>query len=857
MRRFRSLEPIRNFCRSLLPGATLNRSRQWRFAFILGLGLIVCAMTAHAQPRRRAPGGYSVSKVEAVKETAALMPPHGVVSIQPAARWEESLATGNGIMGALLAGDPTTETLIANHCKLWLPLGSREVVPDIGKSLPEMRKIIGEQGYRAGQDFFYQQAKEQGWDGKLVWTDKFHPGFFLNVVAPPQGAVTAFARVEDFSTGEVRAQWHDDRGAFSRRVFVSRLDNVIALKFTGPAGQVACTVRMQPVANELIKSTVAHAKDLITCHNVYVNGKGGYDGAVRVVAAGGTARCDGESIKIEGADSVTLIMRIEPYTTTDPAQMEKTLAALTSALSKIKMDYDALLVPHAKAHGAIFNRVALDLGATPAERGMSSEALLALAKTEKRLPPALLERMYDGSRFVYLCAAGPETPPNLFGIWTGTWQPAWSGDYTLDTNLQLDVEAAYSANMAECMTGYFKLFESFLPDFRTNAKNLYGCRGIMSGSRASNNGLNLHWGGGWPGMFWTPGAPWIAHWFYDQYQYTGDKKFLAEHAIPFMKECALFYEDFLKGTEDASGHVVFRPSFSAENGAPTDNATQDISICRELLTNLIAGCQTLGIEQDGVKRWQALLAKLPPYLFSDEEKYLGQLKEWTVPGVKERNNHRHLMHLYGAFESQEFSEEADAKLFQAARLALLNRIAESREDATHGRMHTGLSAASLGMGNEAYARLSLQAVGNSMYASMVASHNSGGKTLCDDGNGATPEIVNRLVVQSKLGRLALLPAIPDALPKGTLKGTRARGRIGLDRVSWDMPAGTLEAELTSDVAQKIALVLPPGMVVDALTVDGQAVTPTAQGVRKQGCGLALPAGKTVKIEAKFHPMAAK
>ena len=67
-----------------------------------------------------------------VADCAALMPKHGTVSLYPAKRWEDSLATGNGRMGALLAGDPQQETLIVNHCKMWLPLGSREVLPDVG-----------------------------------------------------------------------------------------------------------------------------------------------------------------------------------------------------------------------------------------------------------------------------------------------------------------------------------------------------------------------------------------------------------------------------------------------------------------------------------------------------------------------------------------------------------------------------------------------------------------------------------------------------------------------------------------------------------------------------------------------------
>lgn len=37
------------------------------------------------------------------------------------------MVTGNGRMGALMFGDPENETITANHCCLFLPLGRRSV----------------------------------------------------------------------------------------------------------------------------------------------------------------------------------------------------------------------------------------------------------------------------------------------------------------------------------------------------------------------------------------------------------------------------------------------------------------------------------------------------------------------------------------------------------------------------------------------------------------------------------------------------------------------------------------------------------------------------------------------------------
>ena len=51
----------------------------------------------------------------------------------------------------------------------------------------------------------------------------------------------------------------------------------------------------------------------------------------------------------------------------------------------------------------------------------------------------------------------------------------------------------------------------------------------------------------------------------------------------------------------------------------------DISVCREVLTNLIEASKTLGIEADNIPKWQAILDKLPPYLYEPD----GTLKEWA------------------------------------------------------------------------------------------------------------------------------------------------------------------------------------------------------------------------------------
>ena len=249
--------------------------------------------------------------------------------------------------------------------------------------------------------------------------------------------------------------------------------------------------------------------------------------------------------------------------------------------------------------------------------------------------------MYDAGRYMFICSAG-ELLPNLQGIWSGSWTPAWSGDFTLDTNVQAAMASACSANLPDLMEGYFRLIEGFYPEWRINARRIYGCRGFFSNARASNTCLMLHWGG-WQGVFWTSGSGWLASFFTDYADYTGDREFLAKRCVPLLKEIAAFYEDFLTET-DKDGRVVFIPSYNPETGCGI-NATMDIAVAREVLGKLIAACRELKIEQENVPKWEALLAKLPPYPISAR----GELAEWPGGGVSA--GHRHHSQLYPCFQS--------------------------------------------------------------------------------------------------------------------------------------------------------------------------------------------------------------
>lgn len=721
-------------------------------------------------------------------------PERGVRSVVPGKRWEDAFVTGNGRMGALLFGSPAHGTFVANHCRLFLPLGNREIVPDLAPHLPELRRIIREKHYGEAMNFWLGKAKEQGYPG-LTWTDKFHPGVIIEIRQPPEGEIRDYERTQNFATGEVIERWCDRRGEFSRRFFVSRPDNLIALVVTGP---VPCELGFPGITQELIDSHQTIGPDWVTCHNIYRKGKGGFDTAVRVVR------------RQEGRETLLLI-RIAPWKTPMPKDQSHAWATspdhpdfkatgaytavpplaessvvayraaddaaallplMVASLGDVPTDYGRLLTPHASEHGALFNRVTLDLGGG-ADRARTSEDLLEVAGREQRLPAALTEKLYDAGRYMLICSAG-EAPPNLQGIWTGSWNANWSGDYTLNSNIQAAIACGYSANLADLMEGYFRTMEDFYPDWRLNAERIYGCRGVFTNSRASNNALELHWGT-WQGVFWTAGCGWLASFFCDHADYTGDREFLLERCVPLLKEIALFYEDFLTETDD-EGRVVFIPTYNPETSCGI-NATMDIAVAREMLTKLIAACRDLGIERDNLPRWEALLAALPDYPVDAQ----GQLPEF--PGGKVNPKHRHHSQLYPCFQSFDPLFETNPTLRAAAEATVRAKIAAAEhggEDSSFGRVQAGASAAYLGMAEEAYSRLEIMATRRSMNPSLITSHNPNARAFNTDGNGGIPQIMNMMLVFSRVGRIDLLPALPAAWPAGSIRGVRARGGFELD-----------------------------------------------------------------------------
>lgn len=720
-----------------------------------------------------------------------ILPRKGIWTETPAQKWEDALVSGNGSHGVMVFGDPIKDTIVGNHCRLYLPQGNSDQLPEMAPYLDKVREIIRTKGYEEAIAYYYRKSTELGYEG-LTMSDPYHPGFHLFIETDHHN-YSRYRRSIDYETGELQVSYQVNHQSYRRKTFVSQTNNAIIHELSPGNYHIS----LKQYVDKKMKQRTVIEENVIHAQFDYEYSDAGYDVWIQVIGADKLITSH-EAINICATSPTILVMKIIPYDI-------ESKRSVFSKMIENGITYTKLFQKHCDIHRDRFERVELSL-TTDHERLRSIDDIVLEAKRNKSISPVLLEKMYDAGRYMYICSAG-ELTPNLQGIWTGTFEPAWSGDFTFDTNVELSIAAALSSHQLEGMQGYFRLIKELIPEFRENAKKYYGARGVMAAIHASNSGKHLHWNEDWPLHFWTCGAGWLAHWYFQYYRFTGDKIFLKEEAIPFLKEIVLFYEDFL--IEDEDGTYRFTPSYSAENGC-ADNATQDIAVAKEVLTNLMIAHDILSMDSPERTKWQQMLQKLPAYQINED----GALKEWLTPGKEENYNHRHFSHLYPVFQSREFNEITDPKMWRAAKIAfdkrleawLLNKEADT--SSTHGRMHSALCATQFHMPDLVEEVFHLLVKNNCFYTSLMMSHYNDQEVFNVDGNGALPQVVHEMLVDYSHHRLTLLGALPNSLKQGEIRGIRLPEQMQVTFLKWDLTKKNIAMELLSEIEQTLEVYLP-------------------------------------------------
>ncbi len=785
-----------------------------------------------------------------------IVPQKGFCCLAPAG---DNLISGNGAVTVRVAGHPYSERIPFSHESIFTPRNRAETAK-IAHVFPQVRKMMLEGKYHEAVMIGYNE-----WQKDPVTRSRgFGPsGFSMLLEYPASESAKNYLRTVDFESTEVKVYWTDERGDWVRETFSSRPDNVVVQRLTAPSGQslnVRITMSEGSGAPRMggggqdfagIRSRQGSQGGSEESNNtqtefneqwLIIKGLSapqvdnrGYANITRVVQDGGSATMDGDTLVVEDAASVILLTRIEYF----PEYSDAKAVAVQQSLGELTPDYPALLERARKVQSERLNRVTIDFG-DDSKYGLSSEELISDQQSSPGYSGAFLKTFFEMCRYWFI-------------LYTGKYLTI-SGLTNVNTNLQIAVIPF--GNYLESEMAYFDWVESLVPDYRSNAKNIYGFRGTHYPIAPSKDSgvFNMfdyadNTGETWPHPYWISAGGWVVRPFWDHYLVTGDLEFLRNRMVPIYKDLALFYEDYL--TEiDKNGKYIFVPSFSPENNPrnlnpgcmAVINATMDISVCKEVLVNLIESCELLGIESDNIPKWKAMVEKLPPYLHNPD----GSLKEWAWVDLEDRDNHRHISTGYGAWPGDEIDPDRTPQLARATVMADRKRMPERL--AAHSSCQRALIGARLKDNYMVDSELRQLLEQGFVSQTFICPHDPYANFALPDAQGGIPAIMMEMLAYSRPGVIEVLPALPPTLNKGSINGMLLKTFAQLDKLSWDMEAGTVDLTVTSRKEQKVTLIARYG-IEEISASSGALVSEPQSG--SATCELNLPEGEAVEIHMKI------
>lgn len=690
---------------------------------------------------------------------------------QSADKWEESLPIGNGFLGGMIWGNVQDEIIGLNDDEFWSGFEQHfDNNRNEKKNLGEIKeKILNE---------CYTEAQKQIAEEFLgPYSASYLPLGNLRLNFFGLDHYNGYKRKLDLDQGTVQVDFEFVNGIqHSRKAFASNPDKTIYFEIKQSDSNLNFEMFFETSWRHEIhykddgvfvnlKAPEYVAPIYIETDEPIIYGNKGIEKAYyfRISIKDGELEVKNNKVVINKSSHVEI--------------------AFSRYEDKNNLDFDQALLNHLSDYQDLYKRVDIDLGP---QLDLATDKRLRQFDEDNFDDPGLIALYYQYNRYLLISSSRPNTfPANLQGIWNWIERAPWSSNWTTNINAQMNYWGADIANLSECFQPYSDFVERVTKNSLKTSEKYYGIDGAVIHHNTdrwylsnpvgrnfydkTGDSNSIHW------SMWPMGGVWMSNDLFRHYLVTKDLQYLKETVYPTLREHTKFILGFLTEV-DGVYHTI--PSTSPENqfydkkgdlSSLGISSTMDITLIHENFNFFMETCRILGIKDELQDRVFEVKGKLPKIKIGSKN----QILEWQEEYLDFDPGHRHFSHLYGLFPGDLLRKNN----LTEAENSILIRL-------ENGGGHTGWSNAwlinffaILGKGNKAFKHI-LHGLKNASYPNMWSSH----PPFQIDGNFGNLAGLSNMFVHESLGELKILPALPDSLKNGYIKGLKTSK--GIIEIYW-------------------------------------------------------------------------